>query len=175
MGSMAIVDPRSTSRRLKRFLIKPAARYPADPRAVFILALSVFSGLTALALGAAPNTLNELLPAWGIFVWGGVLTVGSAVTLTGMFFQNLNGILAEQIGSVMVGVATLFYSTLAFYVVGISAIQVVGIIMAWGLACLVRWGQLQALIQDGIEKAEANHVEAVIQERIHQAVEDDRG
>jgi hypothetical protein len=145
-----------------RAFFKPAARYPADPRAVFILALSVFSGLTAVALGAAPDTLESLLPEWAVLAWGILLTVGSAITLTGMAFQSLNGILIEQIGSVVVGVATLYYSGLAFYLVGADAAQTVGIVAAWGLACFVRWIQLQALIADG----EARAVENAIVRRI---------
>jgi hypothetical protein len=116
-----------------RAFFKPAARYPADPRAVFILALSVFSGLTAVALGAAPDTLESLLPEWAVLAWGILLTVGSAITLTGMAFQSLNGILIEQIGSVIVGAAALYYSGLAFFTLGGDALQVVGIVAAWGL------------------------------------------
>lgn len=127
-------------------IFKPAARYPADPRAVFILALSVFTGITALALKAAPESLDAVLPRWGVMAWGVLLVLGSALALTGMIFQTLNGILSEQIGSVMVAATTLFYSAIAFYFVGFNALQNVGIILAWGLACGLRWFQLQALI-----------------------------
>lgn len=139
--------------RLWRLLFKPAARYPADPRAVFILALSVFAGVTALALDAGPESLEILLPRWGVMVWGVMLTLGSATTIGGMLFQTVNGIIAEQIGSVVVGVTTVFYSVLAFYVVGVSALQNVGIILAWGLACFVRWIQLQVLIHSAADRA----------------------
>ena len=137
---------------MESMIFKPAARYPADPRAVFILALSVFTGLTALALDAAPESLDSLLPKWGVYVWGITLVIGSAITLCGMAFQSLNGIIAEQIGSVMVGATTVFYSGLAFWVVGLDALQNVGIILAWGLSCLVRWGQLQVLINNAYRR-----------------------
>lgn len=140
-------------RYLFRRLFKPAARYPADPRAVFILALSVFGGITALALEAAPESLELLLPRWAVVVWGIALTAGSATTIIGMAFQTINGIIAEQIGSVVVGATTIFYSGVAFYVLGASALQSVGIILAWGLACFVRWIQLQVLIHSAIHRA----------------------
>lgn len=127
-------------------IFKPAARYPADPRAVFILALSVFAGLTALALNVAPESLDSLLPHWGLILWGGTLTLGSAVTLTGMAFQSVNGVITEQVGSVMVGVAVLFYSILALWSVGTEAMQSIGIVLAWGVACIIRWVQLQVLL-----------------------------
>lgn len=135
-------------------IFKPAARYPADPRAVFILALSVFSGLTALALRVAPESLDALLPEWGVLLWGGILTMGSVITLGGMAFQTVNGIIAEQIGSVMVGAATIFYAGLAYNVIGPSSIQNVSIVLAWGIACFIRWLQLQILIHNGVKRAQ---------------------
>jgi hypothetical protein len=126
-----------------------------------MLALSVFGGIGALALNAAPGTLDAILPVWAIVLWGGSLTLGSAMALFGMLFQTLNGIVVEQVGSVMVGAATIFYSVIAFYIVGFSAIQVVGLVLAWGLACFVRWGQLQALIA-------ASYRKAVAEGRIHE-------
>lgn len=135
-----------------RMIFKPAARYPADPRAVFVLALSVFSGITALALNVAPQSLESLLPSWAVIAWGIILAGGSAITLAGMAFQTLNGIITEQIGNVCVAAATIFYSSVAFLVVGPSSLQNVGIILAWGLACGLRWVQLQALINSAYRR-----------------------
>lgn len=135
---------------VRAMIFKPAARYPADPRAVFILALSVFAGLTALALRVGPQSLEALLPKWGVITWGIILTLGSATTLVGMMFQTVNGIITEQVGSVMVGAAVLFYSGLALIVVGPSTLPSVGIVLGWGVACLMRWAQLQALIHNAL-------------------------
>lgn len=135
-------------------IFKPAARYPADPRAVFILALSVFSGLTALVLEQAPDSLLSVLPRWAVVTWGVMLTLGSLITLVGMKYQSVNGILAEQFGSALVAATTIFYSGVVFVVVGGAGIQTVGIILAWGLACTLRWIQLQVLIHNGIKRAE---------------------
>lgn len=137
-----------TVKTLANMVFKPAARYPADPRAVFILALSVFSGITSLAIEQAPETLQSVLPYWVVVAWGVLLTVGSAITLAGMARQTVNGIVTEQIGSVTVAATTIFYSGIAFWQIGASAIQAVGIILAWGLSCGIRWFQLQALINN---------------------------
>lgn len=134
-------------------IFKPAARYPADPRAVFILALSVFSGFAALALKEAPDSLNALLPAWAVVGWGSLLTLGSAITLYGMARQTVNGIILEQIGCVTVASTTIFYSGIVFWTLGLSAVQSVGIILAWGLSCGLRWIQLQVLINDSASRA----------------------
>lgn len=127
-------------------LFQPAARYPADPRALFMLVLSVFSGGIALVFEAAPQSVNEVLPGWAVTVWSALLLTGSATTLLGMLFQTANGIIVEQIGSVAVGVTTIFYAVIAFGEVGWGAVQPVGIVLAWGLACLLRWVQLQILL-----------------------------
>lgn len=153
-------------RKHVRLFFKPAARYPADPRAVFILALSVFGGLTALALNAAPGTLESLLPSWAVLIWGLLLTTGSAITLAGMAKQTVNGIIVEGIGSVFVGVACTYYSVLAVMVAGPQAIQSVGIVFAWGFACFIRWVQLQALIAEGQRLAALAEIDRAIQERI---------
>jgi hypothetical protein len=148
-------------------IFKPAARYPADPRAVFILALSVFSGITTLALKAAPESLEAVLPNWGVIVWSVMLTLGSILTLTGMVFQSLNGIILEQVGSVIVGATTVFYSGLALWVIGPTAFQTVSIILAWGVACFVRWIQLQVLIHNALKR----QAKMVLLERVNQEIE----
>ena len=139
---------RMTLKTLTKMLFKPAARYPADPRVVFILALSVFSGLAALGLDTGPESLSSVMPPWAVIVWGVMLSLGSFVTLVGMVRQSINGIIIEQVGSVAVAATTLFYSAVAFYLIGLGALQSVGIICAWGLACAFRWFQLQALINN---------------------------
>lgn len=154
---------------MEPMIFKPAARYPADPRAVFILAVSVFTGATALALETAPTSLEAALPHWAVTMWSIMLCLGSAITLIGMAFHNVNGIIAEQIGSVIVGASASFYSGIAVYYTGPSALQTVGIIAAWGIACFVRWVQLQILINDAARRAESqavtDRVEAEILQR----------
>jgi hypothetical protein len=158
---------RSLPRRAFRYVFEPAARYPADPRAVFILALSVFSGIVTMALESGPGTLESLLPKWGVLVWGAILTVGSLVTLVGLARQTNDGIIAEQVGSVMVGVACIFYSILAIMVVGIGSSQPVVIILAWGLSCLVRWLQLQSLVKKMIHEKELRDAEMAVRQAIN--------
>ena len=147
-------------------ILHPAARYPADPRAVFVLALSVFTGVVALALQAAPDSLASFLPSWAVALWGSILVAGSAIALLGMASQTVNGISTEQVGSVMVGVSTLFYSILAVSHVGDDAVQAVGIIAAWGIACLIRWGQLQVLINTAYKNKVRDEVKREIEKNL---------
>lgn len=130
-----------------RNLLRPAERYPADPRAVFILALSVFSGLGALVAEEAPESLAAALPEWGIFIWSLGLGLGSFFALAGLTRDSVNGIIVEQVGSVMVAAATIFYSVIALWIIGGGAGQPIMIILGWGVACAIRWGQLQLLLR----------------------------
>lgn len=142
-------------RFLAAVILQPAARYPADPRAVFVLALSVFSGLTAIVLEAAPETLESQIPRWGVVTWGALLTVGSAVTLFGMARQTIGGVITEQVGSVVVAATTIYYSLIAIAVLGTDAIQVIGFVFAWGGACALRAVQLQRLLLSASTEGEA--------------------
>lgn len=154
-----------------RGLFAPAARYPADPRIVFVLALCCFAGLTSLSLQVGPQTLEALLPKPVVIGWGFILTAGSFATLIGVMQAkeegDLDGIFLEQVGSVAVGVATVFYGTIAIGVAGTGAIQPVGIILAFGLACLLRWLQLQLLLRR-IHQAQSL---AIIKKAIHEEVQ----
>lgn len=137
-------------------MFKPASRYPVDPRATFMLALSVMSGISSLAVAEAPNSLQAALPEWAVLIWGVLLIVGAVTALTGMLFKGVGGVITEQVGNMTVAATTLFYSSVAIMVVGPSAIFPVGIIAAWGLACFMRWLQLQLLINSA-HKTERRH------------------
>jgi hypothetical protein len=120
---------------------------------VFVLVASVLSGITAAVLDASPASLEASLPQWALVTWGATLTVGSALTLIGMAIHSLNGIITEGIGSVMVGVAAAFYATVALATVGMGAIQIVGWVIGWSIACFVRWIQLRMLIVEALRRA----------------------
>lgn len=140
-------------------IIQPAVRYPADPRAVFILALSVFSGISTLIAREGPDSIEALLPHWGVVTWAVTLGLGSFMALLGLARDTDWGIVTEQVGCVMVGVATTFYSILVLMVVGPSATPAVSIILGWGLACFLRWLQLQLLIHQHIEERFRSQIE----------------
>lgn len=124
----------------------PAARYPADPRAVFVLFLCVFSGIP-LALGhATPGTINEQLKNYQVVIWGLLLVLGASCTLLGTFNQSVNGIITEQVGSIAVGGACIIYASAIWGQLGAVGTVPALIVGAFGAACWWRWGQLQALL-----------------------------
>ena len=126
--------------------IPPAVRDPADPRALFILALCVASGIPLVLTDARPGSLNATMPAWMVAAWGALLVTGSLVTLVATFMKNVNGIVLEQVGSVATGGAAIVFGVAALVVAGWNASYAASFIIGWGLACLWRWAQLQSLI-----------------------------
>jgi len=128
-------------------IFKPASRYPIDPRATFVLVLSVMSGVSSLIVAETPESLRAAMPDWVVLIWGALLVIGSATAVIGMAFRGVGGVITEQIGNMTVAATTLFYATMVLVIIGASAIFPAGIIGAWGAACFIRWVQLQLLIE----------------------------
>lgn len=124
----------------------PAARYPPDPRALFVLGLCVFVGVPLIFANATPGTIASQLDDTWVVVWGVMLSAGSLVTLLGVVRQSVNGILFEQVGSVAVGFACLIYSTAIWLSVQWAGAVPAVIVLGWGLSCFWRWYQLQRLM-----------------------------
>lgn len=131
----------------------PAARYPADPRAIFILVLSVVSGVPLVFADATPGSIEDQLDAAWVVIWGIMLTIGALTTLIGTLKPNVDGIILEQIGSVAVGGATLLYAGAIVAQVGVAGSVPAAIIIGFGLSCFWRFGQLQALINQAEQAA----------------------
>ena len=116
-----------------------------------IMLLCVVTGIPILLGKApAPASLEAALPQNIVFLWAAAISLGAILCLLGTFFHaRVNGLLTEQLGLVMVGVACLFYAGVAFLTLGISAGVSVpsGIIAACGVACLWRWRQIQQFLK----------------------------
>jgi hypothetical protein len=132
----------------------PAARYPADPRAVWVMALFVLSGILLVFVGATPGSINaQLDPVW-VVIWGLMLVLGALTTLVGIAKLDTDGILLEQVGSVSMGGACVVYAGAIFGTVGWAGSVPALVVGGFGLASFWRWGQLQALISQGKRAAE---------------------
>lgn len=131
----------------------PAARYPVDPRALFVLILCIVAGIPLLSGVAEPGSIEQTLPSWAIIIWALGLVIGASVTLGGMSQQTLKGALLEQVGSVAVGVATIYYGAVIMYIApGLSGLLPASIVVGWGAANIWRWFQLRAYIGQEIAR-----------------------
>lgn len=149
-----------------RSFTTPAARYPADPRAVFVLSLCVAAGIPLVFADATPGSIAAQLDRPWVITWGAMLTIGALVNLIGTLKSDVNGIILEQIGSVAVGGATVLYAGAIFVQVHWQGSVPAAIVLGLGMSCFWRWGQLQALLH----KAETAATEAK-----DQLPEEDRG
>jgi hypothetical protein len=143
----------------RRSFKTPAARYPADPRAVFILVMCVVSGVPLVQGHATPGSVNSQLNPYQVVVWGALLVFGALVTLIGTFNQRVTGIILEQIGSVAVGFACLIYAAAIAAQIGVLGTVPALIVLGFGLACFWRWGQLQSLMHHAEQQASRNAAE----------------
>jgi len=116
---------------------------------VFVLVLAVVSGLPLLIAHVAPGTVEAIMPLWGVILWGWSLVLGSIVTLVAMTRQNTNGIIAEQVGSIIVGFSTVIYGACIALVGGAEASLAASITIGFGFSCFYRWLQLQSLLAQG--------------------------
>lgn len=126
----------------------PAARYPADPRVVFILVLCVANGIPLAFKGATPGTIAAQLDPPLVVIWGILLTFGALTTLVGTLKQNVNGVIYEQIGSVAVGGAAVMYGGAIFASLQWRGSTPALFVLGFGLACFWRWGQLQRFLRN---------------------------
>jgi hypothetical protein len=137
---------------VRRSVTAPAVRYPPDPRALFLLAMCVISGVPLVFADAAPRSVVANLDDPWVIAWGVMLVGGAGLTLWGALRQTVNGVIAEQVGSVGLGFACLIFSLAVFGYNGWAGSVAALLILGFGLASLWRWGQLVAYVKS-IEKA----------------------
>lgn len=132
-------------------------RSQSDPRAVFILSLCVVSGAPLVFGAIKPGSLEDLVNPFVVRAWGVSLVIGAVVTLLGMSYRKaLVGILLEQVGSVAVGGASIFYSAAILIAAGLGGAVAAAIVFGWGISCLYRWYQLERLIRKTEHRVKAH-------------------
>jgi len=162
---------RRAATAVTRIFTVPAARYPPDPRALFVLSLCVAVGVPLIFANATPGTIASKLDPPLIVVWGLMLSAGSLVTLLGVLRQSVGGIITEQVGSVAVGGACMIYAVAIWLSVRWAGAVPMVIVFGWGLSCFWRWYQLQRLMKKAEEVAWAVRIDDAQHEQ-DQTVED---
>lgn len=124
-----------------------SGRHPFE---LYILYLAFITSLPILLrIAPAPGSVREALPALVPTVWALTLAGGSAVALVGIYWrERATGLILEQLGLALVGVASLIYCVSVLYVVGSSAGFTVAIVGGFGVSCLRRYWQIQRILDD---------------------------
>jgi hypothetical protein len=146
--------PTRTYMSLRAALTAPAVRYPPDPRALFLLILLVIVGVPLIFANATPGTIASQLDAPWVVAWGVMLSGGSALSLLGAVRQTVNGVIAEQVGSVALGFACLIYSGAIWSKVEWAGSVPMGILFALGTASIARYFQLRAYLRNVEQQAQ---------------------
>ena len=140
--------PQRVWRAARRSFTAPAVRYPPDPRALFLLVMCVISGVPLIFADATPQSIMSQLDDPLIVTWGVMLTGGALLTLIGALRQSVNGVIAEQVGSVSLGFACLIFAGAIYGYTRWAGAVVMLLLFGFGIACLWRYGQLWAYLRD---------------------------
>lgn len=133
---------------MRRSITAPAVRYPPDPRALFLLGMCVLSGFPLIFANATPQSIvAQIDDDWVVIAWGLMLTGGALLTLIGALRQTVNGVVAEQVGSVALGCACLIFAGAIFGYVRWNGSVTMLLVFGLGVASLWRWGQLVAYMR----------------------------
>lgn len=121
-----------------------SGRHPFEIFTLFLMFITSFP--TVLGIAPPPGSINASMPPWMVFTWSCVLLAGSTTALIGIYMRNRGiGLLTEQFGLAVVGVAACIYAG-AVAVVGFGGPVSVAIVLGFGVSCLVRWYQIQKAV-----------------------------
>jgi hypothetical protein len=98
--------------------------------------------------GATPGTIASQLDHGWVIAWGIMLSGGSLLSLIGSSRQSINGVIAEQVGSVALGSACVIYAGAIISAVHWKGAVPAALVIGLGAASFWRWGQLQAYLHD---------------------------
>lgn len=116
------------------------------PHQVIILVFATIAGLTyALRQAPEPRSLDSYVSPWVLGIWYTLLLVGGIVGLVGSFYRRnpYRGLLMEWASMIMLTSALALYATAIFVSVGATGLGSGGAILAWGVSCAWRWGQIR--------------------------------
>lgn len=115
----------------------------ADPF-VFLLALCALSGVTLLAGGPEPGSIEATLPVWAAHTWGGFLAGGSLLAMLGVFWPDhgrwslTHALMIERLGLTVLGGAGFVYALAVLVAAGPGGRLAGGIIGYFTVVCVSR-------------------------------------
>jgi hypothetical protein len=126
----------------------PILLYPFD---IFLGGLCVLSGIPLLlAYTPQPDSLEALLPTWLVFAWGAELVVGGGTLVVGTVREWRT---LQRFGLVLLGPAAIVYAIAIVFTAGRSGLVAAAIVLAFGLACLIKLVTLSVVRTAILERA----------------------
>lgn len=125
-----------------------------NPFQVYLLAFALLSSLPAtLGFTTPPATVVSAIGPQPARVWVTLLVFGSTTALVGMVWPRrvalvpVNGLLLEQVGLVIVGCATVFYTLVAITAGGWATLPPLVTLLGFGAASFVQAWRIQKVIR----------------------------
>lgn len=122
---------------------------PRNPLAVYLLLLAMVSGLLSFTATTPTRNMNEALPPYAEYLWGGALFLGSTATLVGMYWQGriTTGLLLKRIGMFALSVACFVYSLVTIVAYHERGLFTAGVVLAFGVACAIQYHALNQRVR----------------------------
>ena len=125
------------------------------PYEVYLLGWALAASVpAAFGVQPPPRSVVDQMPDWAARSWAITLMIGCIVALTGLSWRrpratrlSVTGLTLEQVGLVIVGCATVFYSAAALLGVGWSALPPVGVVFAFGLASFAQAWKIERALR----------------------------
>lgn len=115
---------------------------------LFLMLVVVLSGVPVMLGLAAPAIAKNVLPDWGVILWGAALSVGGMLSLVGTYWRSPahdNGLRIEQWAKAILCGASTVYPTCLLIAAPDKASAAFTITITYGfaLACAGRLWQIQ--------------------------------
>lgn len=124
-----------------------AGRHPFQ---TYMLALSVITGLPLLFGRIPAGSIEDYLPEPLALAWGASLFFGSSLALAGSYWRGnyANALTLERVGLLGAGSAAIAYAfVVAVTVPPLGGLTAGGIILGYGLSCIIRSRDIGKIIR----------------------------
>lgn len=131
-------------------LLKPdPLGLPRNPLAVYLLVLTLLSGVGTMSGLTTARSIEATLPHYVALAWGTLLSFGSLSTLVGMFWPGAigTGLLGKRVGMFTLAVAATVYSVVILVSLGTGGILSAGIIAGFAVACAMQFVRIEQRIR----------------------------
>lgn len=113
------------------------------PMAVFLYALAGVSGVTYFVVGAAPGSIDRLLPGTLVLSWYLALGVGGGAGIAAAIWRApLTAVMIERVAMYPLGAAALVYATAIVIRSGFTGLLSALLVAGFGVAALLRAAQI---------------------------------
>lgn len=109
-----------------------------DPRELMLLGLCLLAGLSYVAGGDRPGSIEQTMPGWLVVAWNLALLVAGAVGIAGNIWPGQLGtaLLIRIAGQFLASGPAAAYALAALAYAGAAALFPAGIVLAFAGACL---------------------------------------